>query len=76
MPRGDVLQCEILSDAVIPFDLDEPFVSIERRDFSFTEFVKMVGTFSGWGMRIEFVPADEMHVRPKLRVQEPKPEKR
>jgi len=27
-------------------------------------------------MRIEFVPADEMHVRPKLRVKEPKREKR
>jgi hypothetical protein len=31
----------------------------------------MVGTFGGWGMRIEFVPDDEMHERPKLRVGDP-----
>jgi len=31
----------------------------------------MVGTFGGWGMRIEFVPDDELHERPKLEVREP-----
>lgn len=31
----------------------------------------MVGTFGGWGMRIEFVPDDELHQRPKLKVGEP-----
>ena len=74
-PRGHVLRCQILSDSGIEPDLDEPFISIDGRDFSLAEFKKMVGTFAGWGMRIEFVPADEMHVRPKLRVKEPKPEK-
>ena len=75
-PRGHVLRCEILSGSVESNELDEPFVSIDGQDFSFAEFTKMVGTFCGWGMRIEFVPADEMHVRPKLQVREPKPEKR
>ena len=75
-PRGHVLRCQILSDAAIPPKLTEPFVSIDGRDFTLAEFMKMVGTFGGWGMRIEFVPADEMHVRPKLRVKEPKREKR
>ena len=75
-PRGHVLRCQILSDAAIPPKLTEPFVSIDGRDFTLAEFMTMIGTFGGWGMRIEFVPADEMHVRPKLRVKEPKRDKR
>ena len=75
-PRGQVLRCQILTDAAIPPKLTEPFVSIDGRDFTLAEFMKMVGTFGGWGMRIEFVPADELHVRPKLRVKEPKRERR
>jgi hypothetical protein len=70
-PRGDVLRCQILSDAGVPPNLDEPFVSIDGRDFTLAEFMTMVGTFGGWGMRIEFVPDDELHQRPRLRVREP-----
>jgi hypothetical protein len=76
VPRGNVLRCELLADLDLPDELEEPFVSIDGRDFSLAEFVKTLGTYCGWGMRIEFVPADEMHIRPKLRVKEPKPEKR
>lgn len=71
VPRGHVLRCQLLSDAAIQPSLDEPFVSIDDRDFTLAEFMKMVGTFGGWGMRIEFVPDDELHVRPKLKVREP-----
>ena len=71
VPRGHALRCEILSDAGIEPALDEPFVSIDDRDFTLAEFTKMVGTFGGWGMRIEFVPDDELHIRPKLKVREP-----
>ena len=53
-----------------PTDVDEPFVSIDGRDFT-SEFMTMVGTFGGWGMRIEFVPDDELHQRPRLKVSEP-----
>jgi hypothetical protein len=28
----------------------------------------------GWGMRIEFVPDDQLHPRPALEVREPAPE--
>jgi hypothetical protein len=31
----------------------------------------MLTTYSGWGMRIEFVPEDEVHRRPVLEVREP-----
>jgi hypothetical protein len=70
-PRGHVVRCQILSDAAIPPDVDEPFVSIDGRDFTLGEFMTMVGTFGGWGMRIEFVPDDELHQRPRLKVSEP-----
>ncbi len=58
VPRGDVVRCQILSDAAIEPELDEKFVSIDGRDFTLAEFMRMVGTFGGWGMRIEFVPDD------------------
>ena len=51
--------------------MQEPFVSIDGRDFTLGEFMTMVGTFGGWGMRIEFVPDDELHMRPKVMVGEP-----
>lgn len=51
-------------------------MSIDGRDFTLGEFMTMVGTFGGWGMRIEVVPDDEMHERPKLKVREPDGERR
>lgn len=70
-PRGHVVRCQILSDAAIEPALEEPFVEIDGRDFTLAEFMTMVGTFGGWGMRIEFVPDDELHLRPKVKVREP-----
>jgi hypothetical protein len=72
-PRGHVVRCHVMSDAAIEPDIDEPFVSIDGRDFTLGEFMTMVGTFGGWGMRIEFVPNDELHERPELEVREPEP---
>jgi hypothetical protein len=69
-----VLRCELLTDAACTIDLDEPFVCVDDRDFTSAEFVKMVGTFAGWGMRIEFVPDDELHERPEIEVREPEDE--
>jgi hypothetical protein len=70
-PRGHVVRCQILSDSAIEPALDEPFVSIDGRDFTLAEFMSLVGSFGGWGMRIEFVPDDELHKRPRLKVREP-----
>ena len=75
-PRGHVLRCEILTDAAVPPAHEEPVISIDGRDFTLAEFTKMIGTFGGWGMRIEFVPADELHIRPKVKVRDPRPAKR
>jgi hypothetical protein len=35
------------------------------------QFGKLLTTYAGWGMRIEFVPEDEVHRRPALEVREP-----
>jgi hypothetical protein len=36
------------------------------------QFGKLLSAYEGgWGMRIEFVPADEVHHRPVLEVREP-----
>ncbi|MFI5300067.1 MAG: hypothetical protein ACHREM_18425 [Polyangiales bacterium] len=70
-PRGDVLRCQLLTDSGVRPALDEPFVAIDGHDLTLAEFMTMVGTFGGWGMRIEFVPDDELHVRPKVVVREP-----
>ena len=50
-------------------------VVIDDKELSMEEFGRMLTTYSGWGMRIEFVPDDELHRRPALVVREPDPEK-
>ena len=69
--RGGVLRCQIVTDAAVPVELDEPVVSIDGRDFTVAEFIKLLGGHGGWGMRIVFVPEDELKVQPKIRVQDP-----
>jgi hypothetical protein len=69
VPRGDVVRGVILAGSEP--DLDETFISIDERDFSLREFVKMVGTFEGWGVRITFVPDHEIHLEPKIKVRDP-----
>jgi hypothetical protein len=68
VPRGHVLRTVIMTDAGVEPDLNEVFVSIDDRDFTVAEFVGMVGTYGGWGMRITFVPDDEIHIEPKIKV--------
>lgn len=72
VPRGHVLRCIVVNDS--PKDMQDDFVSVDDRDFTVAEFVRMVGTFGGWGMRIEFVFDEEVHERPEIEVREPGPE--
>ena len=37
------------------------------------EFGRMLTTYAGWGMRIEFVSDDQLHSRSALEVREPTP---
>jgi hypothetical protein len=70
VPRGDVLRCVVMGSLSNP---DEPFLTIDDRDFTPMEFARMVSTFGGWGMRIVFVPDDELHETPVVEVREPDP---
>jgi hypothetical protein len=70
VPRGDVLRCVVMGGGDEP---DEPFLSIDGRDYTPAEFARMVGTHGGWGMRITFVPDTELCDEPTVEVREPDP---
>jgi len=66
VPRGGVLRC------LIDHDLEHgAIVHIDDREFTPLEFATMLGTYGGWGMRIAFVPDDEVHETPRIEVREP-----
>ena len=68
-PRGNVLRCLIDDTAE---GEREPVIQVDERELTWREFGRLICTYAGWGMRIEFVPEDEIHRRPKLEVREPK----
>ena len=69
VPRGAVLRCLIDDSAE-----GEPVIHIDDHELSLREFGGLLRTYAGWGMRIEFVPDDQLHRRPALEVREPDPE--
>ncbi len=69
-PRGDVLRCVV--DDVEKDREREPVIEIDGKELTWHEFGKLICTFAGWGMRIEFAPEEEIHRRPRLEVKEPK----
>ena len=66
VPRGSVLRCLIEDD-----EDGEAVVCIDDRELSLQEFGRLLTTYAGWGMRIEFVPNDETEKRPDIEVREP-----
>ena len=68
VPRGDVVRC------VVNDDESGAVIEIDGREFSLEEFGRMLTTFSGWGMRICFVPEDEITKEPEIEVREPEDE--
>jgi hypothetical protein len=71
--RGQIVRC-VIEDR--PDSAEDVFVSVDGRDLTLLQFAKMVGSYTGWGMRIEIVPDDELHLRPKRRVRIPKKSQR
>ena len=69
VPRGGVLRCLIHDD-----EEHQLVVEIDEQELRLDQFGKLLTTYAGWGMRIEFVPDDEVHRRPVHEVREPKPE--
>jgi hypothetical protein len=69
VPRSGVLRCLILNDAH-----GQLVVKIDEQELRLKQFGNLLTTYDDWGMRIEFVPEDEVHRRPVHEVREPKPE--
>jgi len=64
--RGGVLRCLIEDD-----EDGQLVVGIDDEQLSLEQFGRLLTTHAGWGMRIEFVPEDELHRRPTHEVREP-----
>lgn len=69
VPRGDVLRCLIRED-----EKNHVVVEIDDKEFELEQFGKLLSTYAGWAMRIEFVPEEDVHRRPICEVREPETE--
>lgn len=61
---GSVLRC-IISDGGPDF---ETSIWIDDRQLSLREFGRLLSTYNGWGMRITFVPDDEIDSEPVIKI--------
>jgi hypothetical protein len=66
IPRGDVVRCVIDSDGE-----GQAVIYVDDHELSLEQFGRMLTTYAGWGMRIEFTPEDDVNQRPALEVREP-----
>ena len=66
-PRGGVLRC-LIEDGGPD---GETQIEIDDRTLSLEEFGRLLSTYTGWGMRICFVPDDELERPAKIRIAEP-----
>ncbi len=70
VPRGTVLRC--LLEGHADGEDDKSFVKIDDKQLSLKQFANLLKIFEGWGMRIEFVPANKLTRRPRHRIEDPK----
>jgi hypothetical protein len=66
VPRGTVLRC-LIRDSL----QGQLLIRVDEQDLRLKQFGKLLSTYEGWGMRIEFVPQEEVHRRPAVEVREP-----
>ena len=70
MPRGDVLRCHITDAGV---DGEDPVaIYIDDEEYSLREFGEILRMYAGWGVRVVFVPGDEVHEEPVIEMRKPK----
>jgi hypothetical protein len=69
VPRGGVLRCVIEDGAGEDGSL--PVIHVDDQEFDWEEFGRMLCTYAGWGVRVVFVPDDELERTPKTIVREP-----
>jgi len=62
VPLGAVLRCSI--DDTGPDG--EVMIYVDDVEFSLAEFGRLLSTYSGWGMRVCFVPEGQLAARPKI----------
>ena len=67
VPRGRVLRCLIQDN-----ERGQLIVKVDEEELRLKQFGRLLTSYEGWGMRIEFVPEDEVHRRPVVEVREPK----
>lgn len=65
VPKGAVLRCLIHDN-----EEGRAVIEIDDRELTLEEFGALLAVYAGWGMRIEFTPAEEVHRRPALKVRE------
>lgn len=70
VPRGGVLRCSLMDGGGDDGSL--PTIYIDEEEFSWEDFGRMLCVYAGWGMRVVFVPDDELEMTPKVSVREPK----
>jgi len=65
--RGDVLRC-FVSDGGPD---GEATICIDDHELSLQEFGRLLCVYAGWGMRISFVPENELNNEPDIEIREP-----
>lgn len=68
VPRGHVLRC-IIGDG--GESLGRATITIDDHELTAVELGRLLATYAGWGMRIVFVPEDELDEEPAIEVREP-----
>jgi hypothetical protein len=66
VPRGAVLRC-IVSDGGPD---NQAVIYIDDRELSLQEFGRLLMTYAGWGMRLVFVPEEDIAMTPKIEVRD------
>ena len=66
VPRGGVVRCVVEDD-----EEGQAIIRVDDRELSLAEFGRLLVTYAGWGMRIEFTPEDATDRRPRLEVRDP-----
>jgi hypothetical protein len=69
VPKGGALRCLIQDD-----ERGQLIVKIDEQALPLKQFGKLLATYAGCGMRIEFMPENDTHQRPVLEVRNPTPE--
>ncbi len=72
VPKGQVLRCTI-SDGGPDC---EATIYIDDQELSLAEFGRLLTSYAGWGMRIAFVPEDEIEQRVAIDVRDVKDDSR